>query len=98
LHERHFLAEFFLFLNTGPLNTVILNVTNPAIHSMAFAMNIFFIHALGDAVSPFFLGWLSDLWSLRSALLVTPLAMALAGIFCFIGSTFVVHDMAQAGP
>jgi len=93
-----FLAEFFLFLNTGPLNTVILNVTNPAIHSMAFAMNIFFIHALGDAVSPFFLGWLSDLWSLRSALLVTPLAMALAGIFCFIGSTFVVHDMAQAGP
>ena len=93
-----FLAEFLLFLNTGPLNTVILNVTNPAIHSMAFAMNIFFIHALGDAVSPFFLGWLSDLWSLRSALLVTPLAMALAGIFCFIGSTFVVHDMAQAGP
>lgn len=93
-----FLAEFFLFLNTGPLNTVILNVTNPAIHSMAFAMNIFFIHALGDAVSPFIIGWLSDLWSLRSALLITPLAMVLAGICCFIGSKFVVHDMAQAGP
>ncbi len=93
-----FLAEFFLFLNTGPLNTVILNVTSPAIHSMAFAMNIFFIHALGDAVSPFIVGWLSDQWSLRSALLITPLAMVLAGVFCFAGSRFVVHDMAKAGP
>lgn len=91
-----FFAEFFLFLNTGPLNTVILNVTNPAVHAMAFAINIFFIHALGDAVSPAILGWLSDQWGLRSALLITPVAMVLAGVFCFSCSRFVVHDMAQA--
>ena len=91
-----FIAEFFLFLNTGPLNTVIINVTNPAVRAMAFAVNIFFIHALGDAVSPSFLGWLSDQWGLRSALLITPLAMVLAGIFCFICGRFVVQDMAQA--
>ena len=47
-----FFAEFFLFLNTGPLNTVIVNVTRPGMRAMAFAVNIFFIHALGDAVSP----------------------------------------------
>ena len=75
-----FLAEFFLFLNTGPLNTVILNVTKPAIRAMAFAVNIFFIHALGDAVSPSILGWLSDQWGLRYALLIAPGAMALAGL------------------
>ncbi|HYS43083.1 MAG TPA: MFS transporter, partial [Geobacteraceae bacterium] len=69
-----FLAEFFLFLNTGPLNTVIINVTNPAVRAMSFAVNIFFIHAMGDAVSPSILGWLSDQWGLRSALLITPLA------------------------
>ena len=90
-----FIAEFFLFLNTGPLNTVIINVTDPAVRAMAFAVNIFFIHALGDAVSPSILGWLSDQWGLRSALLITPLAMVLAGLLCFICGRFVVQDMAQ---
>jgi MFS family permease len=91
-----FIAEFFLFLNTGPLNTVIINVTDPAVRAMAFAVNIFFIHALGDAISPSILGWLSDRWDLRSALLITPCAMVLAGVFCFICGRFVVQDMARA--
>jgi MFS transporter, Spinster family, sphingosine-1-phosphate transporter len=91
-----FVAEFFLFLNTGPLNTVILNVTPPAVRAMAFAVNIFFIHALGDAFSPSILGWLSDQWGLRNALMITPLAMALAGLLCFLCGRFVVQDMARA--
>jgi len=90
-----FIAEFFLFLNTGPLNTVILNVTNPAVRAMAFAVNIFFIHALGDAISPSILGWLSDRWDLRTALLIAPCAMVLAGLFCFICGRFVLKDMAE---
>lgn len=90
-----FIAEFFLFLNTGPLNTVIINVTEPAVRAMAFAVNIFFIHALGDAVSPSILGWLSDRWGLQSALLITPGAMLLAGLLCFVCGRFVVQDMAQ---
>lgn len=91
-----FFAEFFLFLNTGPLNTVIINVTNPAVRAMAFALNIFFIHALGDAISPSLLGWLSDQWGLRNALLITPLAMLLAGLLCFFCGRYVVKDMAAA--
>jgi MFS transporter, Spinster family, sphingosine-1-phosphate transporter len=91
-----FVAEFFLFLNTGPLNTVILNVTPPAVRAMAFAVNIFFIHALGDAFSPAILGWLSDQWGLRSALLITPVAMVLAGALCFLCGRFVIADMAHA--
>jgi MFS family permease len=91
-----FIAEFFLFLNTGPLNTVIINVTIPSIRAMAFAVNIFFIHALGDAVSPSILGWISDQTDLRKALLITPLAMVLAGVFCFICGRFVAQDMVQA--
>lgn len=90
-----FIAEFFLFLNTGPLNTVIINVTKPAIRGMAFAVNIFFIHALGDAVSPSILGWFSDQWGLRNALLISPFAMALAGLLCFVCSRYVEQDMAQ---
>lgn len=93
-----FVAEFFLFLNTGPLNTVIINVTKPSVRAMAFAVNIFFIHALGDAISPSILGWLSDQWGLRSALLATPLVMVLAGVFCFVCGRYVAYDMAQAEP
>jgi MFS family permease len=91
-----FCAEFFLFLNTGPLNTVIVNVTKPGMRSMAFAVNIFFIHALGDAVSPTILGWLSDLWGIRSALLVTPAVIALAACFCFLETRYISEDMARA--
>jgi len=91
-----FIAEFFLFLNTGPLNTVIINVTPSAMRAMAFAVNIFFIHALGDAVSPSILGWLSDHWGLRDALLVTPVAMALAGVLCFVCGRFVLQDATRA--
>ncbi len=91
-----FFAEFFLFFNTGPLNTVIVNVSPPGCRAMAFALNIFFIHALGDAVSPTILGWFSDMWGLRSALLTTPFAIALAALFCFLCTRYIKDDMASA--
>lgn len=87
-----FLAEFFLFFNTGPLNTTIVNVTDPSARAMAFAVNIFFIHALGDAISPAILGRLSDLWGLRAALLITPLMILLAAGFSFLCTRFVEKD------
>jgi MFS family permease len=90
-----FFAGFFLFLNTGPLNTVIVNVTSPAIRAMAFAINIFFIHALGDAISPTILGWLSDVWGLRTALLTTPFAILLAAFFSFLCTRFIEKDSAE---
>jgi MFS transporter, Spinster family, sphingosine-1-phosphate transporter len=91
-----FFAEFFLFLNTGPLNTVIVNVTRPGIRAMAFAINIFFIHALGDAISPTVLGWISDLHGLRPALLTTPFVILLAAFFSFFCARFIVEDTAKA--
>ena len=87
-----FFAEFFLFLNTGPLNTIIINVTKPTVRAMAFAVNIFFIHALGDAISPAILGRLSDLWGLRSSLLITPLTILLAALLSFICTRFIEED------
>jgi predicted MFS family arabinose efflux permease len=86
------LAEFFLFLNTGPLNTIIVNVTQPGARATAFAVNIFFIHALGDAISPTLLGRLSDMWGLRSALLVTPFAILLAAFFSFLCMRSIEKD------
>src|SRR5207237_1737958 len=47
-----FLAVFCLFFNTGPTNTILANVSHPSLRASAFALNIFVIHALGDAISP----------------------------------------------
>lgn len=91
-----FFAEFFLFLNTGPLNTILINVTQPHVRAMAFAVNIFFIHALGDAISPTILGWLSDIWGLRVSLLITPLTILLAALFSFICTRFIEEDSRNA--
>ncbi len=87
-----FFAEFFLFLNTGPLNTVIVNVTGPSVRAMAFAVNIFFIHALGDAISPTVLGWFSDMWGLRLSLLTTSVAIIIAAFLSFLCMKFIEGD------
>jgi MFS family permease len=51
-----FVACFCLFFNTGPANTALANVVHPSIRATAFAINIFIIHALGDAISPWVIG------------------------------------------
>jgi len=55
-----FLAEVFIFLNTGPLNAIIANVSRSEVRATAYAVNIFIIHALGDAISPAIVGMVSD--------------------------------------
>jgi predicted MFS family arabinose efflux permease len=93
-----FMAEFCLFLNTGPLNTVIVNVTRHDTRAMAFAANIFVIHALGDAISPTFIGFLSDHWGLGNALLSTVAAIGLAALFCFICGRKIAADLVIDAP
>lgn len=99
------LTVFFVFLNTGPSNAAVANVTHPAIRSTAFAVNIFVIHLLGDAISPFLIGVVADV---RGKLGDTPavalqwgfglvgLAMLLAGVFWLIGSRTLAADTANA--
>ena len=91
-----FVAELFLFLNTGPLSAVIVNVTRPAVRPRAFALNIFLIHFLGDAVSTAILGAVSDAAGLRTALLLTPAMLALAGALCLAGTRWIERDMDAA--
>ena len=71
-----FAAEFFLFLNTGPLNAALVAAVPAHLRASAFAVNIFLIHALGDALSPGLVGWYSDRAGLAVALawLAAPVA------------------------
>jgi MFS transporter, Spinster family, sphingosine-1-phosphate transporter len=90
-----FAAEFFLFLSTGPQNTVIVNVIRPGARAMAFAVNIFAIHALGDAISPVIIGALSDSSDLGSALLITPAFVLIAAAFSFFCARFISVDTSK---
>ncbi|MCA9681882.1 MAG: MFS transporter [Myxococcales bacterium] len=55
-----FVAEFFLFLNTGPLNAVLVGCVPNNRRASSMAINVLLIHALGDAVSPLLIGAVSD--------------------------------------
>jgi predicted MFS family arabinose efflux permease len=88
-----FLAEFFLFLNTGPANAIILNVTMPNMRAGAFAVNILIIHALGDLFSPYIVGAVSDATNLKFALVtIMPLFAVAAGLAYLWGTRYLGAD------
>jgi MFS family permease len=68
-------SEFFLFLNTGPLNTAIVNSVGAGVRATALSLELFLIHALGDVPSPKLIGIVSDYSSLRVGLSLTMVAM-----------------------
>jgi MFS transporter, Spinster family, sphingosine-1-phosphate transporter len=83
-----FLAEFFLLLNTGPLNAAIINSVGPAIRAMALAVNIFVFHLLGDVPSAPLIGYVSDHYSMRTAFIAPVIAIALSSAILFYGMKF----------
>ncbi len=93
-----FVAEVLVFLNTGPLNALIVAVTPPGIRARAFGLNIFAIHAFGDALSPALLGLVSDLTNLSTALTLPAFFLATAGLLCLWGARSLPADMAAAAP
>ena len=91
-----FLTVFCLFLNTGPTNAILANVTPPSARAAAFALNIFVIHLLGDVISPVIIGLLSDrLNDLREAFQIVSFMFPLAGVLWLVGARFLVKDTVQ---
>lgn len=86
------LTELLLFINTGPSNTILVNVTLPDIRTSAFAFNIFVIHALGDVLSPVVMGATADRSDLRTAFLYTGSVVALSGLLWAAGTPFLGRD------
>jgi MFS transporter, Spinster family, sphingosine-1-phosphate transporter len=82
------LAEFCLFLNTGPLNAAIVNSAAASVRATAIAVNLFLIHALGDAPSPRIIGRISDHSNLRLGMGVTLGSLVVSALILFAGSRF----------
>ena len=83
-----FAAEFFLFLNTGPLNTAIVNSVSAPVRATAVSVNLFCIHFFGDTFSPQIIGKIADHSTLRIGLGSTLIFLVLSCIILLIGSRF----------
>jgi MFS transporter, Spinster family, sphingosine-1-phosphate transporter len=86
-----FLAVFCLFLNTGPTNAILANVTHPSIRSSGFALNILVIHLFGDAVSPSLMG-ASNLIFPDAGFHLVAWVILLGGILWLLGARYLDRD------
>jgi len=82
-----FVCLFFLMFNTAPLNAALCNVVPANMRSTAVAVNLLAIHMLGDAISPFLIGWVSDATgSLGGGLLLAASAIVLGGLILVLSA------------
>ena len=81
-------TEFFLFLNTGPLNAAIVNSVSAPVRATAISFNLFCIHAFGDTFSPTIIGAISDRSNLRTGLGVTLIFLVISAAILWLGSRF----------
>ena len=89
-----FFAIFFLFLNTGPANTALANVSLPAVRATAFAANIFIIHAFGDVQAFWLLGYIGGHTNMHVAFLFLSGIIFLSGLVWLIGVKYLPADTA----
>ena len=89
-----FFAIFFLFVNTGPSNTALANVSLPAVRATAFAVNILVVHALGDVQAFWLLGYIGGHTNMHVAFLFVSGIIFLSGLVWLIGVKYLPADTA----
>ncbi len=93
-----FATSFCLFFNTGPTNTILANVTHVSIRAAGFALNIFVIHALGDAISPWLIGKINDLSregtreNMDPGFMAVSVMIVLGGLCWLWGARYLARD------
>ncbi len=80
------ISIMFVFIQNGPLNASVVNLTKLKERSMAFALNVFIIHALGDAMSPYLVGFVSDSFTLKTAVIASLFFVLPASLFAYLAS------------
>src|SRR4051794_29257038 len=73
------IAEVFIFMSTGPVNSAIINVVKPGERATALGLSVLVMHLIGDIPSPPLIGAVSDHTSLERAFMLVPLAIVIAG-------------------
>jgi MFS family permease len=74
-------CEIALFLNSSPVNGVLLRSVPPGLRAGAMALSIFAIHMFGDLWSPPLIGALADHLPIQVAMMALPVAIVLSALF-----------------
>ena len=80
-----FVAQFMLFLISGPINNAIVSCVGPDFRAFAMGLNVLFIHLLGDAISPPLIGAIADRGTLAQAIELNALPVFLGGAVLIAG-------------
>jgi MFS family permease len=93
-----FFACLGLFLNTGPANTILMNVAPPHLRAQSMAICILVIHALGDVISPTLIGVAGDMLpgGLNAGFLIVTGLVLVAGVLWHQGARFLQADIDAA--
>ncbi len=79
-------TQLFLWAYNAPINAVIVNSVPPGLRARAVGLSILSIHLLGDAISPFLIGVVSDVTgSLETAMIMIPIAVGVGAAIWLVG-------------
>jgi MFS family permease len=71
------------------------DVVHPGVRAISLSICVIIQHVLGSALGPPFIGALSDVYGIKSALTVLPFFSFLAALFFFLGSYFYCADASR---
>lgn len=75
-----FMSAALLGATLGPLNASLVGCVPASLRASAVAISVLLSHMLGDALSPYLLGRISDGWSLELAIAMTAVPVAVGGL------------------
>jgi MFS family permease len=90
-----FVVVFFFTWYNGPVAAVLFDVVPRGIAATVMGAYIFFIHIAGDAIALPVVGFLSDRYGLRIALMTLPAVGLLGGALLLLAVPTVGRDMAR---
>ena len=89
-----FAGTFFMSWYYGPVVALIHDIVPSDLKATAYAFYIFFIHLLGDTLSPSVIGKISDMSSLRTAFYI-PIATNFLGALLFLLTTKLLKNISK---
>jgi len=91
-----FTTIFFFTWYHGPMSAAIFDVVPPQVAASVIGAYVFFTHIAGDAIAYPLIGFLSDRFGLRAAMMVLPAAAFLGGSVVLLATRTIASDRDRA--
>jgi len=92
------IAEIFIFMSTGPVNSALVNAVAPNERATALGLSVLLMHIVGDIPSPPIIGIVSSHSSLDRGMLILPGAVVVAGLIWCWAAWKVYAEHSEASP